>query len=115
MDCIPSTIPIPPDIFDIFSLCLLEHTLDFDFHTYLDVTSHEISRDLAACMVADLSCVNLLPVDATVIFPMIFDSGASLAISFVKEDFVGPIHPLKNRQLGGLTNRLNITSITHFQ
>ena len=44
-------------------------------------------------------------------FPVVFDSGASLAITMNKSDFVGPICPLTNRWLGGLTNGLDIKSI----
>ena len=42
---------------------------------------------------------------------MIFDLGASLAILFVKEHFLGHIRPLVNCQLGGLANGLDIKGI----
>ena len=62
-------------------------------------------------MATDLSCVNLPPVDATASFTVIFNSGASLAISFAKENIVEPIRPLVNRQLVGITNVLDIKGI----
>ena len=48
MDCIPSTVLTPPDIFDMYSLCLSEHILDCGFYAYLDVTSRETSLGLVA-------------------------------------------------------------------
>ena len=41
-------------------------------------------------------------------FPVIFDSGASLAISPNKGDFVGPIETLSNLKLGGMANGMII-------
>ena len=54
--------------------------------------------------------VNLVDSNAST-FPVIFDSGASLAISFNESDFIGSIRPLDNHQLGGLANGLKIEGI----
>ena len=43
-------------------------------------------------------------------FPIIIDSGASLAISFNNSDFIDTIHPL-NQKLGELANGLDIKGI----
>ena len=42
---------------------------------------------------------------------MIFDTGASLAISFDKNNCVDPIMPLLNHRLRGIANGLNIEDI----
>ena len=56
----------------------------------------------------------MAPVDllypSTSSFPIIFDSGASLAITFDRSDFVGPIRPLSSH-LGGLASGLAIKGI----
>ena len=58
----------------------------------------------------ELGRVDLLLPDmsSSTSFTVIFDTGASLAITFNKDDFVGPIRLLDNQKLGGLANGLII-------
>ncbi len=58
-----------------------------------------------------LGQVDLLHASSSAKFPVIFDSGATLAISPDKNDFAGAIRPLHNRHLGGMANGLIIEGI----
>ena len=86
---------LPPqhydDFFDVNSLCLPEVSVNYVYHTSYDVT-RDVCPFFAPCPIPKrLLATFMAPVDlfypSTDSFPVIFDSGASLAISFDKFDF----------------------------
>ena len=106
---------LPPqyydDFFDVTSLCLPELSVNCAYHTSYDVTG-DVCPSLAPCSSPkDLLATCMAPVD--LLYPsidsflVIFDSDASLSISFEKSEFVGHICPFNN-WLGGLANGLKI-------
>ena len=112
--------PSPPSfldqLFDISSLVLPEITIQCDHHTSYDVVpSSNASKSSIDLSSKGLIAASMRPIDlfypSTTSFPVIFDSGASLAISFAKSNFVGPIRPLEGQSLGGLANGLSIAGI----
>ena len=126
-DCVPSlecldqvdhSLPslLLRDPFDISCICLPETSVNCNYHTHrdvtLDVNPHlELAPSPKALIAATMGQVNLSYGPSSSGFPVIFDTGASLAITFEKSDFVGPIRPLFNHCLGGLANGLNIAGI----
>ena len=111
-----SLLPIPTPsngIFDMSDLCLPEHTVRCDHHTSLDVVPSSVQDgdpSPKGLIGASMGVVDLVYKCDNSSFPVVFDSGASLAISMNAADFVGPIRPL-NRTLGGLANGLDIKGI----
>ena len=104
------------DILDVSSICLPETTVQCDYHTSYDVTldttpAPTLSPTPQGLIATALGYVNLKYSCAISSFPVIFDSGASLAITFDESDFVGAIRPLSNQYLGGLANGLEIKGI----
>mgnify|MGYP004204804165 CR=1 FL=1 len=105
------------DVFDMESICLLESSVNCNFHTHryvtLDVspTPSSLRISATAFIYFSLENVHLLYNKCQDSFPVIFDTGASLAISFDKNDFVGNIRPLTNHRLEGLANELTIEGV----
>ena len=101
-----------PDIFNLSSICLPEMTVRFDHHT---MHTSVLPMPAAPChqglIATAMGQVDLQYSCDTTSFPVIFDSGASLAITPNRGDFVGPIRPLTNQSLGGLANGLRIDGI----
>ena len=101
------------DVFDISGICSSEHTVHCDHHTSYDDVPYSTQcyspspQDLIG---ASMGTVDLVYRCNTSKFPIVFDTGASLAISMDKSDFVGSIFPL-SQTLGGLVNGLDIVSI----
>ena len=62
-------------------------------------------------MASSMTNINLLYSAVKDNFYVIFDTGTSLAISFDKNDFVGPIKTLANHRLGVISNGLTIEEI----
>ena len=98
-------------------ICFPKYSVNYDFHIYneltLDVSSNCPALNISGADVV-ASCmtnVNLLYNSMKDSFSIIFDTGASLAISFDKQYFVGPIMPLSNHRFGGLANGLDIEGI----
>ena len=65
----------------------------------------------ATYMTSSMANINLIYSAVIDSVYKIFDPGASLAIYFDKNDFVGPIKILVNPRLGGLANGLSIEGI----
>ena len=104
------------DVFNISDICLLEISVDCDFHTYKDVTldvAHNPSPYLSTkeCLATSMKSVDLMYRNPNSGFSIIFDTGASLGISFDNKYFVGPIRPLSNHNLGGLSGGMEISGI----
>ena len=100
-------------IFDMTDLCLPEHTVYCDHYSSYDVVPSSIQDSNPSpqgLIGASMGLVDLVYKCDNSSFPVVFDSGASLAISMHAADFVGPIRPL-NRTLGGLANGLDIKGI----
>ena len=105
--------PVPNGIFDMSDCCLPEVTVRCDHHTSFDVVPSSVQAydpSPKGLIGASMGTVDLLYKCDNTSFPVVFDSGASLAISMYASDFVGPIRPL-NRTLGGLANGLDIKGI----
>ena len=112
----PCSLTPQNDIFDVKNICLPEATVQCDHHTSYDVTLDTfpvpaLSPTPQSLIATALGDVNLKYSCAISSFPVIFDSGASLAITFDRSDFVGTIRPLSNQYLGGLANGLEIKGI----
>ena len=112
-----SSSPPPPlslvsDLMDISDMCVHERCISCDHHSHHDVITPSCIVGPQAHLALTLGRVDLLPptLDTPSTFPVIFDTGASLAISPDKEDFQCPIRPMQN-SLGGLANGLAITGI----
>ena len=58
-------------------------------------------------ILVSMGTIDLLYKCNTFSFPIVFDTGASLAISMDRSDFDGTIRPI-SQQLGGLANGLDI-------
>ena len=104
------------DVFNISDICLPEVSVNYDFHTYKVVTldvGHNSGPCLSpkACIATTMESVDLVYRDPNSYFSVIFDSGASLGISFDKNNFVGPIRPLPNHKLGGFVNNMEVAGI----
>ena len=133
-DCFPSMSDLEEnnvrlDYFDVLSLqppsfepfnwlhddCVkVCHLTSVNDHDPAELSSDlPLPLSLMAAPVDLIQAVNLLPGTATkASFPVIFDSGASLAISPMKEDFVGPITTFtKPRFLGGMANGMPIVGM----
>ena len=103
------------DLFNISSIYLPEVSVYCGYESHSDVTLDVTSTcgpsyGATALLSTPMGDVNLMHT-ASSAFPVIVGSGASLRIFFAKSDFIGPIHPLENHRLGGLTNGLNIDGI----
>ena len=89
------------------SICLPEYSSNCDFYTYIDMTLDvssnfpTLSPNSATLFASSMANLNLLYSSVKDSFSVIFDTGAILAISFDKNDFVGPIITLSNHRLGG--------------
>ena len=88
-----------------------------DHHSYRDIVNPSPAISPKALTALHLGRVDLLPISTSTStsFPVIFDTGASLAITHDKSDFAGPIRSLVNQRLGGLANGLNIVFVVCFR
>ena len=119
-ECFYDSLSVPmissPDYFDISSICLPEIEVNCAHHTHADISpvlplpSLSTAAFNATCM-GDVNLYLNGVTGPSAPFKVIFDTGASLAISPDKNDFVGPISPLSGLTLGGLANGLNIQGI----
>ena len=107
------------DVFNMESIYLPKLFVNCNFHTHRDVTLDmsptppSLSTSAAVFIASSLETLYLLHNKCQDSFPIIFDTGASLAVHFFdKNDFVCNIRPLANHRLGGLANRLNIEGIS---
>jgi hypothetical protein len=118
-DCVPDlpTVLTSPvlDCFRFSDLCddivhISDATVDSDPTPSTDIISPVAFN---ACL---LGKVDLLPSSTTSSFPVIFDSGASLAISPSLQDFSGPITKFtEDKRLGGMANGMLIEGIGNIQ
>ena len=110
-DCFPSMIamkyfdesfnlfPLKNDIFNMSTLCLPEKIVRCAYHTSYDVVPSPVQNldpTPKGLIGASMGTVDLLYQCDNTSFPVVFDSGDSLAITMYKSDFVGPIRPLTN-------------------
>ena len=99
---------------DLSSAPIVEPTLDTISASAWKAVHQNDVLDPKACMSSAMGRVDLFPPSTFLSrsFAVIFDSGASLAISPSKDDFIGPIRPLPTeRRLGGMANGLLIAGI----
>ena len=77
------------DIFDMESICFLELSVNCNFHTHRDVTLDmsptppSLSTSAAVFIASSLETLYLLHNKCQDSFPIIFDTGASLAVHFL--------------------------------
>ena len=116
-DC-PYSDPAPciPELIDISDLCAtIHHVHGHDSQSDFDATIHSLPSPAAYNAATSLmGTVDLKPRTPNISrpFSVIFDSGASLAISPSKDDFVGPIQQLPTeRRLGGMAAGMLIEGI----
>ena len=101
------------------SLVFFEDIIDLPYHINWpgdepadDILSLDTCPTPQAYNAALLGKVDLVPRDSPAAFKVIFDSGASLAISPSKEDFVGEIRRFpQERRLGGMAQGMAIEGV----
>ena len=94
-----------------FDLSSLDEFLAVDSRQFHASEPSDVPSPVA-CTAGLLGSIDLLPETLDDMFPIIFDTGASLAISPCVDDFVpGSIKKLHNRYLGGLANGLPISGV----
>ena len=106
----------PLDTFGISSIYLPESTVLCYYHTSYGIILYahpvpSLAPSSKGLIAATLGVVNLRHSYNTSSFPVIFDSGASLATSLEQSNFVGPIRPIVDQHLSGLTIGLKIKAI----
>ena len=94
------------DIIDTDSICLLEYSINCDFHTYKDVAL-EVSSNYPALstrgttfVASSMDNVNLLYNSVKDSFSVIFDTGDSLTISLIRLFFLVLLDPFPTIDLG---------------
>ena len=117
MDYFDCHFDVSPSI-DPFATTCFDFTQDDPDHAHVYCAYDSfLSDDLpspAGLNAALMGNVDLLPSATPSTFRVIFDSGASLAISPNKDHFVGPIQPC-SKFLGGLANGMKIEGIGTIQ
>lgn len=106
--------PPPPTFMDKFinlEGALLEEVI-FDSSNHEISESEAITCNMSALMAEQLDQPLNFTASVEQPFQVIFDTGASLAISPFAEDFIEPVTPLPtDRKLGGMANGLNIAGV----
>jgi hypothetical protein len=102
---------LSPDWFDFGSLCTLVLQVDCRFPVNQSHSLNPISEAAQACL-TQTSATQAIFSFGTVRHPVIFGSGASLGITFDKNDFDGPLSkPEGDLRLGGMASGLLIEGI----
>jgi hypothetical protein len=118
LDFYDSVLATEPNSAILLDWLQLDHLCDDIVHLSDDDTnSMVINPSLPAAFNSHLlGKVDLLPSSPSASFPVIFDSGASLAISPSLSDFSGPITKFtEDKRLGGMANGMLIEGIGNIQ
>ena len=114
-DVLPHPVSTSWDIFAAFDICLPEVDINCEVHTYkyftLDMSTKFPAPLSSAYHAVFMGLMYLMYTYTYSSFPIIFDTGASLIISFNNNHFVGPICSLYDHKLCGLANGLDIRGI----